>query len=877
LDITQSLGFDWIRLLGFLSVVIGCLCGFMMVHGLLRLSLSLLGRKHVPFLLHLSVAVLVFFFIYQLLEKNYLITMAVAVGYLLVIVYMSLYSHLRRTSYSTFLYIFVAIIMFALQGAISIRKFVLEDKINSQFRFANSFLTDRDHLGEYLLNESVQRISADPFILTRLGSPFLSKTSVREKIKQVHLSSYFDRYDIQIHLFSPSGDSYDNSTEIPLTVLTQNIGLRATQTGYEGVLYLQTLTAESTKRYLVIIPATRFGMSVGYIVLDLSLKRVIPRNIFPELLLDDRFIQYFKNRDYSYATFAEGKVISSFGDYNFDRNFSSSGLTNERLFKTGIHEGGYVHIAVLDEYGNTTVVSSPEYRGWNVFTNFAFLFTIGLNLVLLVLLGYGVFTWYQGSQLNYSARIQLYVYIAFILPLLLVSGTTLGLISRSAETQLREEFQEKSKVLGERITPLIENLLDDINTGSGELDNQFIELTRLANVDASLFTPKGRLLTSSQPVIYEDRIMPSIMNWSAYARITRQHDQSFVNNEQIGSLSYNSSYYALRSSDSGELIGILSLPFFESAYSLERTQISVVSNIIIIFCIVFILFSMVSYFAIKWLTFPLEFITRTLRKTTFTGSNKPLVWKSNDEIGLMVEEYNKMVENLERSKADLSRIQKESAWREIAKQVAHEVKNPLTPMKLTLQQMEKALHENTLSAEKAGRSVQTLLQQVEILNDIAASFSAFARMPAPTLRRIEIISLLRQVINLHSDYKEGKVEMDEMTDKVWVMGDEQLLSRVFSNIIINGLQSGEEGKQVTVHVGVKTTPTTCLISFTDNGKGIDADLAEKVFLPHFSTKKTGSGIGLAIAKQGIEQNGGTIRFETVKEKGTTFYVEIPTV
>ncbi len=875
LDISRTLGFDNIRIISYLAIIVGCVTSFMLIHVFSRASVGLIKNRRLGFFIHLIAAFLIFLIISYVVERDYWISSYTSLLYLLLIRSLQLNRYLLRTSYITFLYFFIAIMVFSVQGAWSVKRFVIEDKIEAQFRFANSFLIDRDYLGEYLLGEGVNRIASDPFIQTRLGSPFLNKAPIRQKVKQVYLNSYFDRYEIQIHLFNASGESYDNSTQLSFKELISNFQQKASRTNYEGVYFLKNATQESSKQYLVVIPVNRFGMVTGYVVLDLSLKRIIPRNVFPELLLDDRFIQYFKNRDFSYAFYADHKVSSSFGDYNYEKNFSVAWLTDPNLLNDGLFKGNYIHIGIEDEQGNFTIVSSPDYTFFGVITNFSFFFTIGLNLILLGLLMYGAVTLYQRRQLNYSVRIQLYVYSAFILPLVLVSVTTLGLISRSAATQLQEEYIEKSKLLGERLTPLVDNYFNNPNQSSADLENQLIELSKLANVDASIFLPSGKLLSSSQPLIYEDRILPSLIDRTAYEAIVNEHEQSFINNERIGALRYNSSYFALRSPDSGHLLGILSLPFFESAASLERTQISVVSNIMTIFCVVFILFLVLSFFAVRWLTFPLQFITKTLGKTSLTSSNKPLVWKANDEIGLMVSEYNKMLDNLEQSKVEISRIQKESAWREIAKQVAHEVKNPLTPMKLTLQQLEQSMLSDGVSKERIKKSLQTLLQQVEILNDIAASFSAFARMPAPILQRIEITMLLKQVVDLHTDYKEGNITLEIKDAPVFIMGDNQLLSRVFSNIILNALQSGPEGRTINVFVEVKKMGKNCMVSFTDDGTGIDAELREKVFTPHFSTKKSGSGLGLAIARQGVEQNGGSIRFETVDGKGTTFYIELP--
>lgn len=877
LDITQSLQWNSVRLFSFLSVILGYLFSYLIGHVFFRIAISLSHRKSTKFYLFTIIAGLLFLGYSVMVQRDYYISLSIAVTYFLLLWWLSLPRSLKRTSFVTFLYFFLAICAFALQGAFAVRRFTVEERLDSQFRFANTFLIDRDYLGEYLLDESASRIASDPFIQTRMGSPFLSKSVVRQKVKQVYLNSYFDRYDVQIHLFNSVGNSYDNSTTLRFSELIKNFQSEANKTNYEGVFFVKNTSAESTKQYLVVIPINRFNVVTGYIVLDLSLKRIIPRNVFPELLLDNRFIQYFKNRNFSYAFYSDGAVVNSFGDYNFEKNFAPSLLHDPDLYREGVTRDGYLHVGIEDESGKIVIVSAPSYLNFNVVTNFSFFFTIGLNLILISLLVYGGVTLYLGRELNYSARIQLYVVMAFILPLFLVSATTLGLINKSAETQLNAEYIEKSRVLSERIAPMIDEYLEHPTDAQNELDNKIIELTKLANLDASVFTPQGKLLTTSQPLIYEDRILSPLINRQAWEAISREKELSFINNEKIGTLSFNSSYYALKSPDSGELIGILSLPFFESAYSLEKTQINVLANILTIFCIAFILFSIVSFFAVRWLTFPLQFITKTLRKTTLTGSNEPLKWHSNDEIGLMVSEYNRMLENLEQSKVELSRVQKETAWREIAKQVAHEIKNPLTPMKLTLQQMEHALLAGQLTNDKASKSVQTLLNQVEILNEIAASFSAFARMPAPILQKIEVTSLLRRVVHLHADYKEGEVILSIENQPQYIMGDEQLLSRIFSNIILNGLQSGEEGQPVTVRVIAKTVEGKSLLSFSDNGKGIDPELGEKIFLPHFSTKKSGSGLGLAIAKQGVEQNGGIIHFETTPAKGSTFYVEIPLV
>ncbi len=240
---------------------------------------------------------------------------------------------------------------------------------------------------------------------------------------------------------------------------------------------------------------------------------------------------------------------------------------------------------------------------------------------------------------------------------------------------------------------------------------------------------------------------------------------------------------------------------------------------------------------------------------------------------MMVKEYNQMLYKLSESKAELEQTQRERAWREMAQQVDHEIKNPLTPMKLTLQQLERSLNNDADSKEKTLKALDSLLTQVEILNDIASSFSTFARMPEPDIKRIELIGLLKRAIDLH--HHTGDIQFRYKGKEMFVMGDDQLLGRIFSNIILNAFQAARPGVAMLVEISVEAENDFCRITFRDNGKGIDEKVAERVFIPHFSTKRSGSGLGLAIAKQGIEHMRGKIWFESEAGEGTTFYIELP--
>jgi nitrogen fixation/metabolism regulation signal transduction histidine kinase len=343
--------------------------------------------------------------------------------------------------------------------------------------------------------------------------------------------------------------------------------------------------------------------------------------------------------------------------------------------------------------------------------------------------------------------------------------------------------------------------------------------------------------------------------------------------EQVGSLRYFVAYSALNSPLDGSLIGVIGIPFYQSAYLLERMQITVLANILSIFTAIFVVLIIISYWVSRWLTFPLRMITQKIGRISLTQSNQPMEWSSDDEIGIMVREYNQMLASLSDSKQELERNQRERAWREIAQQVAHEIKNPLTPMKLMLQQAERIQESDPKMAEKIKRTIASLLSQVDTLDGIASSFSTFAKMPEPVMRKVELIELVRSVIQLHA--ATISVSFKTEVQSAWIQADQQLLQRILSNILLNSLQAKQDSVDLQVAVAVTRKENRIVLSVTDNGTGIDAQLQDKIFLPHFSTKKSGSGLGLAIAKQGIEQMGGSIYFESSHGSGTVFYIELP--
>lgn len=869
LDITQSLAYNGVRLVAFGAVLLSGVCAFLFAHTSMRLLIG--DGKRLRILLSFAVAMALFALLNTFTGQLYISSLIAGTTYFLVIFYLRLYAGLRRLTFATFSYLFIAISVLSANGAYAIHVYGRQERIDNLFRFADNFLIDRDVFGEYLLRETGQRIAGDVFIQTRINNPLLSRDAIRQKIRKVFLPTYFNKYDVEIWLFAATGQPLDNRTNETLSDFLEFYDQDAYHTAYEGVYFVPGPTRNVTQKYIVRIPVIRNGFTSAYVILELSLKKIIPDTVYPELLVDNTVQQYYHADDISYAVYADTTLLFTTGNFNYDRAFSREWLGNPALYRNGLEFNGYIHIAHEDQNNRVAIVSSPLPSRTYSLASFSFLLVLGLAIILFFLGVLGIAGYFKKEKLNYSARIQLLLNIAFFLPLILVSVTTLNLITRSSQRQLNADYLKRAEMFSLPMAAQLDAYLTGRDESLVNFEEQLTDLAALSNLDANVYTASGELFFTTQPQIFDNELMSNLINATAIHNI-RKGENFVIATERIGNLSYYVSYAALKSPLTGRLIGILAIPFFQSGSSMERVQIGIIANILNIFALIFIVLVILAYFVSEWLTFPLKFITASLQRTSLTNVNQPLTWRADDEIGLMVKEYNQMLYKLSESKAELEQTQRERTWREIAQQVAHEIKNPLTPMKLTLQQLQRAVQTGTHAADKTEKAVATLLTQVDTLNDIASSFSTFAKMPEPVMQRVDLVALVKRTVLLHS--QSGDITFTHTVAEALTLGDEQLLSRTFSNIILNAFQAARPGYPQQVKVTLTEASGQYLIRFEDNGKGIEPDIADRVFLSHFSTKKSGSGLGLAIAKQAIEQMGGKIWFETRVGEGTVFHVEM---
>ena len=873
LNILSIPAFDYLKLISLLIVFFG---GAMyLLFSILGINLVLSGNK-VPksdalrLLIYFSIPVgaLLGYF-----NWVYLIAFVAHLILLVSIVSFELYNNLFKLGFNTFLTFFFGCFIGAIITGIASHQVYLERQIQAKTRFGTQQLVENDVMAEFYLAGIMDRVKSDLFIKNTISDPFQSNDAVIRKIRKFHMVNYFDQYDLRIKVFNSFGDNIlDRSDEENLQDLRLSYIKSDFATTVRDLYFVKGGKERVGNSYISFIPLYREDQFIGTIFFELRQLKIQPGSVFPKLMMDRKYNLNVNDRNYDFALFSDGELQYSVGIFNYRSVNFETFQKEPKLFSQGIYVKKYHHLG-LSNNDRVVVVSSPVYPIYYILADVSLFF---VSFIILTLICVFLYTLKQGLRrfnFNYATKLQMYLNFAFFFPILTISLIIIGLLTNSYREELNRQYFQKASLVGDNLSAVLERQV------IGEADrDDFVEMVNnlagTTNVEVNVFDPNGEMMATSQPNTFDKGILTKYINPRAIVEIVEGQNNRTLLEEEIGALHYKSVYLAIRSSDSQQIRAIVAIPFFESESELDLLIADVLSNIANIFVLIFILFLFVSYFVSKNLTFPFNLLTQKL-KTTDLDSNEPMYWPSNDEIGLLVNEYNNMLFKLEASKKILSNTEKESAWREMAKQVAHEIKNPLTPMKLTLQHMLRLQAMGNLDdPAKLKKPIETLINQVDTLSDIATSFSTFAKMPLPKNEVMDLRKVVLETIELFKNREKGTVTFvdNSLSSEVLVMGDDQLFGRVISNLIINGIQAVESKKKPQIMVFLKEENQQAILEIQDNGKGITDELKDKIFIPNFSTKSEGSGLGLAIAKRGVETAGGKIWFETQVGKGSSFFL-----
>ena len=874
LDISLSIDFfnKTLKLSSLITFILVSMVYFLATHFLVYIIIKLNRNNSRWAFFALAIGFIIWFFISYIFDLSAPLLVVLHGIYVGILFFNHFPRFLYTFRYQTSIYFFSGALLTSAVGTYVIYNQDIRKDFSQKQQFGKKFLAENDEIGEFKLSKTNVDIAKDSMIKVLIKSALLPREQVQNYIRQNLLDSHFDYYDTQVSAFDFRGKSLDNVADAQsFQAFQQQYKIEKYQTGYANIFFVNDATNAYQKQYIDFIPLIdKDNKAVGYVILDLRKRSDVA---LTEVATTGE--EQLEAGNYSYAVYENGKIIKTGGkSYNYERKMPLSLVEGVQILEEGIIDNGFNHVATANKNGRKIVVSSEKISPATIYSHFSFLFLILVITIIIIILMYAIRYGFSNLNVNFATKIQIYLNGAFLLPLILVVGITLSIIGAKLSESQEQSYISQTENAGFSLMPAVDRYVQ------GKMSKQYLtdtlkSITANAKNYVSVFDVNGHLITANKLLGYETGAVSSYLNPEAYIRIIEEKEHKAIIPETIGNLNFMGSYIGMNSND-GKLAGIVNIPFYDSNAAYEQEVSAVIGSLLNTFTTIFLGLLLLSYFASNVLTVPLRLITNKLRKIDLSKPNEPLTWRSDDEIGVLIKAYNDMLVKLEESKVALADTTKQSAWQQMAKQVVHEIKNPLTPMKLSLQLLQHKLSRGaTIDTAQIKDQIESLTGQIDNLSYIANSFSDFARLPIPKREIFDFAYEVNKVANLFVGDKKINLSKDVPQRAIMVYGDRQLTGNIINNLLVNAIQSVPPQRKPTIKIYVEIGIEAVTFSVTDNGTGVLKEHHSKIFMLDFSTKPEGTGVGLALAKWVVDNSKGSIWFDTEMEVGSTFYFTLP--
>ena len=403
-------------------------------------------------------------------------------------------------------------------------------------------------------------------------------------------------------------------------------------------------------------------------------------------------------------------------------------------------------------------------------------------------------------------------------------------------------------------------------------DNDFDEITKIHSVEYSIFTIQGA------PLFYSYLPLDIISNNYSldkdFANMLVANDEGKFTSENLTDVGKFQASYSVLKNDAGEKYAILFFPYFQDVSFAESELNVFLSTLYQIYFIMLVVTIVLAYFISRFVTRSIETIRVKIGQTGLLKKNEKIYLNNaTKEIDSLVNSYNKMIDDLEDSAERLAKTEREQAWQEMAKQVAHEIKNPLTPMRLTVQSFQK---NSDLKSEdeklKLNDFCEILIEQIDTMSNVATSFSDFATLPKTQLEKTDIVEATKKVVEI---FERNNITLETSNENIFVKLDKEQWIRVMTNLIKNSIQAIPYDRESNIQVKITESSKKIKIVVSDNGLGVSKKNREKIFEPKFTTKSDGMGLGLGIVRSIINSHRGKISYKSKNNKGTDFTISLP--
>jgi len=882
-DITNIINLGWIS---WVSIIILCLVWFniyIIANILMQQTLQLKVSNRERLILFLGAFTL--YLLYRLLTGFSMFF--IAYGLFVFIMAWSFYKRGNKFSIGIFASLFFCL---AFISSVKYLRFIREKEWNSREAIAQRLVTTEDFKVISAIENLEKGILSNRFVRHYFKQPALnSEVELQKHINKQYLENFLPKFEYNIHEYNSTDSSTTGHRGVELTYfkgLVQSGSVKMQESDF----FYRLNDTFGYQNYFGIIPIIEDSRLLGTLVIELKSQPYNYKGQLPEILLDHTIKNDDDYSNYSIAFYKDGRLESQTGKYTYRL---SSGQYRKRSVKREFFTDSlnFTHL-VYSPVSSKVLVISKENVSYVVrlaTLSFFFLVFILFSLTIYILIWLmknideswtGWFNINRSLMINankilYKTRIQFSIVLSVVATLLIVGWTTYFYIRKEYREQQLDFIKEKVRKVQQSYEKQVLSAGIPYPT-----DKAIADFNQFADINAAylnLFDINGGLLFTSLPGMFDQGILSRRMSPNAFVNLAQLQRSEFIDPaEKIGKFVFASAYAPIRNAQN-QTVAYINVPYYSNEADYQSKIGVFINTLINIYALVFVAIGILAVFLANQITSPLTFIQDSIKKTKLGQKNQPIVWSRHDEIGSLIKEYNKMISALDDSANKLARSERESAWREMAKQVAHEIKNPLTPLKLGVQLLEKSWKEKDANFEKKfERFSKSFIEQIDSLSTIASEFSNFAKMPDTKLEKLQLLPIIGQARDVFTNAQNAEIYiLNQTTREVIILGDKDQLLRTFNNLFKNAIEAAAAVKKCLIKVTITNDHEKVSIAVEDNGKGIDVSLQDKIFVPNFTTKSSGTGLGLAFVKQAVENAGGTIEFKSLTEVGTTFYLSFP--
>lgn len=767
---------------------------------------------------------------------------------------------------------------FYLTWLISIHATEKEQQIRSAK--ALSIMDSNAPVTKALLETMSSDWNKDNILLSLFQDPIANETQIKEYLRNKYFNKSWSHYNVQITICTQ-----DDEIELPTAnkakvyndcfIVFNELIQAASRIGNSSFYELTTYKGITPYVGMLSFITEQYGEVRLFIRLDL--KPYEDEEGYPELLIGKQREAGFYGR-YSFAKYVDNKLRYSNGTFDYYSIFDifQKDTATQRTDNYFITVDGYNHyvFAATDSY--KIIVSEEELSLYKKYIAFPYIFFL-LFFIFLSIWSLETFPWYFFQLHSFRQQIKIALITMITIVFIVVGGASLYYSFTSNQSQYTNEHNAKIQMLRRELFNNLESPKDLDPNFNPQLEQRLKDYARILGADINIYDMFGVLLSTSQPDIFNKELLSNRMNYTALIELNSHETTEVTAQERIGNLEYSSVYVTLWN-NKNEPIAYLNVPYFMKYKKFKAEMQDIIVGVLNINLLLIILALLVAFVISQRITSPLVMLQDKFSKIRVGRKNEKINYSHDDEIKVLVNAYNKMVDELEESTKLLTQSERESAWREMARQVAHEIKNPLTPMKLNIQFLQRNLMQHSENwEEQFQKSASMLLRQIDELSTIASAFSDFAKLPTIQNEKIDLITLLEELVMLYNK-GEIKLQLSSNLENAFVYADHNRLRRAFINLITNAMQSIKNPHKGEVEVLVQQKQSHFIeVAVADNGKGISEEIRSKIFSPNFTTKTSGMGLGLALTKDIINQAHGIISFESEVGKGTIFRVTLPTL